>query len=97
MAYGLVLEFTDVSRKQYDAVNEKLGIDMESGKGDWPAGLVSHAAGPGASGWIVIEVWASKAAHEAFMGGRLGAALATVGVPVPSRVTESDLVGYQTP
>jgi len=29
MAYGIILEFgSDVTKQQYDAVNEKLGIDM---------------------------------------------------------------------
>jgi hypothetical protein len=97
MAYGIVLEFTDVDRKQYDAVNDKLGIDMASGTGDWPAGLLSHAAGPLPSGWIVSEIWESKSAHEGFMAGRLGAALAAVGVPAPTRVTDSDLVSYRAP
>ena len=39
----------------------------------------------------------SKADQEAFMGSRLGAALAEVGVPAPSQIIESDLVNYQTP
>jgi hypothetical protein len=97
MAYGIVLEFTDVDGKQYDAVNEKLGIDMASGKGDWPAGLLSHAAGPLPAGWIVSEIWESKSAQESFMAGRLGAALADAGVPAPTRVTDSELVSYRTP
>ena len=37
MAYGIVLEFDDsVGKQQYDAVNEKLGIDMAKGAGAWP-------------------------------------------------------------
>jgi hypothetical protein len=97
MAFGITLEFTGVTQAQYDAVNGKLGIDMATGTGDWPKGLASHAAGPTADGWVVSEVWDSKADHEAFLGGRLGVALAEVGVPAPTRVTESDLVSYRTP
>jgi len=98
MAYGIVLEFTNVGREQYDAVNQKLGIDSTSSESDWPAGLISHGAGPlPGGGWIVTEIWESKAAHEAFMGGRLGAALAAVGIPAPTRVTESDLLTHQLP
>ena len=50
MAEGLILEFEGVGREQYEAINGRLGIDMESGQGDWPAGLVFHAGGakPGA-------------------------------------------------
>ncbi|MFN8036142.1 MAG: hypothetical protein U0V73_09440 [Acidimicrobiia bacterium] len=97
MSYGIVLVFDGVDQTQYWAVNEKLGIDRD-GTGDWPPGLVSHTGGPTAGGgWIVSEVWNSRADHEAFMAGRLGAALATVGVPAPVQVIDSDLANYQTP
>ena len=53
MPYGIVLEFDDaVDKAQYDAVNEKLGIDMAKGTGDWPAGLISHAGGTTADGLL---------------------------------------------
>jgi hypothetical protein len=96
MAYGILLEFDDsVGKQQYDAVNEKLGIDMaKNGAGEWPGGLVSHAGGATADGFIVYEVWESKAQQEAFMAGRLGAALGAAGVPQPRKVTEVDVVGH---
>lgn len=97
MAYGIVLEFDNVSPAQYKAVNDKLGIDATSGTGDWPAGLRSHAGGTTPDGFVVYEVWESKAEQEAFMGSRLGAALGAVGVPDPRRITEVDIVGYATP
>jgi hypothetical protein len=97
MAYAIVYEFDGVTRADYDAVNGKLGIDMAAGIGEWPAGILSHAAGPIPGGWVVSEVWESKAAQEDWLGGRLGAALATVEVPPPSRLTEIDLVSYYTP
>jgi hypothetical protein len=96
MAYGIVLTFDGVGEDQYWAVNEKLGINRD-GTGDWPAGILSHTGGPTATGWIVAEIWNSKADQEAFMGGRLGAALGAVGLPEPTQVIESDLVNYQTP
>ena len=34
-----------MSEAEYAAVNKHLGIDMQTGQGDWPAGLLSHAAG----------------------------------------------------
>jgi len=98
MAYGIVFEFgADVSRKDYDAVNDKLGFDMNRGQVDWPAGIMSHGAGPIAGGWVVSEVWESKAAQEAWMANELGPALAAVGVAAPVRVMEIDLVSYHTP
>ncbi len=92
----MVLEFTGIGRKEYDAVNEKFGIDMGTGKGDWPAGLQSHAAGSTDTGWCVFEVWDSKASQEASMQSRLGAALGAVGLPQP-RVLEIDVISYHTP
>jgi hypothetical protein len=97
MAYGIVLEFNGIGREQYDAVNEKLGIDMTTGSGDFPFGLVSHGAGPIADGWLVTEIWESKAAQQAFMSTRLALALAAVGVPAPARLTDSELISFRTP
>jgi len=96
MAYGITLAFDGVGADKYWAVNEKLGINRD-GTGDWPNGLRSHSGGPTAAGWVVSEVWNSKADQEAFMASRLGAALGAVGVPAPSQVIESELVNYQTP
>jgi hypothetical protein len=61
MSYGIVLRFEGVDEAQYWAVNEKLGINRD-GTGDWPAGMVSHAGGSTSDGWVVSEVWESKAA-----------------------------------
>jgi len=46
MPEALILEFTGVTEAEYEAVNKQLGIDMHTGEGEWPAGLLSHAAGP---------------------------------------------------
>ena len=93
MAYAIVFEFgPEVDQKQYDAVNEKLGFDMQAGTGDLPQGLRAHAAGPLADGgWAVIELWDSKAAQESWFGGTLAGALSAVGVAAPTRLTDSEL------
>ena len=96
MSYGIVLVFDGVGADQYWAVNDRLGIKPD-GSGDWPAGILSHTGGPTATGWVVTEVWNSKADQEAFMASRLGSALGAVGLPSPSQVIESELVNYQTP
>jgi hypothetical protein len=95
MAYGIVLVFDGVGADQYWAVNDKLGINRD-GSGDWPAGILSHSGGPTSTGWVVAEVWNSKADQEAFMAARLGAALGSVGVPEPVQVIESELVNHHT-
>ena len=94
MAYGLVLAFEGVGEEQYWTVNEKLGIGRD-GKGDYPAGLLVHAGGPTPTGWVVTEVWESKAAQETFIAERLGEALATAGVPAPSQVIDTETVNFQ--
>ncbi len=98
MAEALILEFTAVGEAEYTAVNKQLGIDMHTGQGDWPAGLLSHAAGHADDGtFVVAEVWASRADQEAFMASRLGAALAAGGVTSPPKVRWVPLLAYHQP
>jgi hypothetical protein len=98
MAEALILEFEGTGRADYDAVNEVLGIDMGSGEGDWPPGLLVHTAGATENGWAVMEVWESREAQEAFMNERLGAALQEGGITdPPSRAEWLDLAAHHTP
>ncbi len=95
MPEALILEFTGVGETEYAAVNKLLDIDMQTGQGDWPAGLLSHAAGTADDGtFIVSEVWSSRAAQEAFMTSRLGAALQAGGVTSMPRVRWMPLLAY---
>src|ERR1039458_9433280 len=81
MAAELILEFEGVTAKEYYAVNKALGIDVESGEGDWPEGMISHAAGLREDGhFVVTEVWNSVKDQEAFMSRRLRSALAEGGI-----------------
>jgi hypothetical protein len=98
MPEALILEFQGVTEADYEAVNKQLGIDMNSGTGDWPAGLMSHAAGTAGDGaFVVSEVWASRADQEAFLHGRLGAALAAGGVTAQPSVRWVPLIAYHLP
>jgi hypothetical protein len=98
MAEGLILEFEGIGIAEYEAVNKALGIDMASGQGDWPDGLQYHAGGAKAGGWVVFEIWESRADQEAFMQGRLGAALQQGGVTGrPSRAEWLDLAAHHSP
>jgi hypothetical protein len=99
MAAGLILEFEGQTLEHYNKVNEALGIDTESGTGDWPDGLVSHSAGLNEDGHLVVmEVWDSPEHQAAFMEGRLGEALAKGGIEgPPSSVTWIELEAYHTP
>jgi hypothetical protein len=94
VAEGLILEFDGIGRAEYDAVNEKLGIP----EGAWPDGLVFHAGGAKPGGWVVFEIWASKADQERFMAERLGRALQEGGVTSPpARVEWLDIAAYESP
>ena len=98
MAEGLILEFEGVGREEYESVNGRLGIDMESGEGDWPAGLLFHAGGAKPGGWVVFEVWESCPAQEQFMNERLGRALQEGGISEPpTRVEWLDLAAHHNP
>ncbi len=98
MAEALILEFAGLNDADYAAVNANLGIDPETGKGDWPAGLLSHAGGAAGDGaFVVVEVWASQADQAAFMESRLGPALGAAGVTVVPAVRWVPLRAYHVP
>ena len=92
MSYAIVLVFEGVNEDDYWRVNDTLGVGRD-GSGDWPDGMKSHAGGPTPNGgWLVIEKWDSKASQEAFMASRLGAAIASAGVPAPVHIFETDTI-----
>ena len=98
MAVCLILKFTGIGRPEYEAVNTKLGIDFNTGAGDWPAGMTSHAAGIADDGsFNVVEIWESREAQGRFMQGRLGRALQEAGVTAVPQLTWIELFAYQTP
>jgi hypothetical protein len=92
---GLILEFDGFGADTYEKVNDALGIDMETGEGDWPEGLVSHIGAARDGGFVVFEAWRSKADQERFMEERLAAALRAGGVDAPpSRVEWLELTAH---
>ncbi len=98
MPEALILEFTGVSEADYEAVNKQLGIDMHTGQGDWPAGLLSHAAGMADDGlFVVSEVWSSRTAQESFLASRLGAAFAAAGLTAAPAIRWVPLLAYHRP
>ncbi len=99
MVAQLILEFDGVTEKEYEATNAALGIDMDSGKGDWPDGLITHAAGLRDDGhFVVTEVWDTPQHQERFMEGRLGEALEKGGISsAPSSITWIELIAHHQP
>jgi hypothetical protein len=98
MAEELILEFTGVDEAHYSAVNKELGLDARTGAGDWPAGLLSHAAGTAEDGtFVVTEIWSSRAEQGAFMESRLGPALMAGGITGMPAVRWVPLLAYHQP
>jgi hypothetical protein len=98
MAEGLFIEFSGIGEAEYRAVNDKLGINMETGGGEWPAGLLMHTAAVTSAGtFAVAEVWRSQADQEVWMHGRLGEALAAAGVTAQPTIRWVSLLSFQTP
>jgi hypothetical protein len=94
----LILEFSGVTEADYASISGHLGIDVHTGEGDWPPGLLSHAGGAGDDDtFIVTEVWNSRADQAAFLDSRLGAALAAGGVTTMPKVLWVPLMAYHTP
>jgi quinol monooxygenase YgiN len=95
VSVSCILEFNGVSVEQYHEVDGYLGIDVRTGEGDWPAGLMSHVGSMGDhDNFVVFEVWDSKDAQQAFMESRLGAALAKASVPEPTRFEWFEVEGH---
>src|SRR4051794_26122263 len=98
MAEAVILEFEGIGRTEYEAVNKELGLDPETGAGDWPEGLQMHCGGTADSGkFVVVEVWSSRDAQGAFMQSRLGPALGAGGITAAPTVTWVPLLAYRTP
>lgn len=64
MAVAYIFEVPGAGQEQYDAVMDRLG------RGDQP-GRLYHVAGPVEDGWMVVDVWESKEAFEAFLAEKL--------------------------
>ena len=84
MAAELILEFEGVTTKEYYAVNEALGVDPDTGEGNWPDGLITHAASPLDDGNLVVtEVSDTPEDQATFMVQRLGGAVVRGGITSP--------------
>ena len=82
MPVVMVHDSPGVTQEQY----EQVGARLTDGRGlsslsDWPVdGILSHAAGPTADGWRVIDVWESEEAFQRF-GEVIGPVLQELAYP----------------
>jgi hypothetical protein len=97
MADAIIWEFDGLTRADYNAVNEKLGIDP-AGDGGWPEGLIHHTSAEKSGGLVVFEVWESKDVQERWLNEQLRPALAAAGVTTPpTRVEWLEVVAQASP
>ena len=96
MAAALILEFDGGTEDEYRAVSKELGIDLDTGTGDWPEGLITHSGGINDAGnLVVMEVWDTPEHQARFMDGRLTEAMARAGVTrEPASVTWIELTAH---
>ena len=97
MAELVTVEVAGFDESDYKAVNQILGLDMYTGSGDLPAGMLTHAAGPMEGGWKVVEIWRSREDQENFLHSRLGAAMQQAGATSQPKITWLSLVTYLSP
>src|SRR5208283_4220448 len=86
MAVGLIMQFSGVDAAKYDAILKEAGLKGKNAV--WPAGIISHAAGPTADGWCVVDVWSSQAQFDRFLSKTLKPAFDRAGgMPEPHVTT----------
>ncbi len=64
MAYATVVEFSDSTEETYKKIFAEVGDEPIKG-------LIVHAAGPGAKGVRILDVWESKEDSDRFLMERL--------------------------
>jgi hypothetical protein len=96
MAEVILIE-VDCDPALYSRVNGSLGLDPNTGAGDWPKGLLTHVGGGGDGTVVVVEVWESRADQESWMVSALGPALGQAGVAQPKRMEWLSLLGNINP
>ena len=92
MAEVIVIE-VDCDPLLYPEVNRILGLDPNTGAGDWPEGLLTHIGAGGDGTVVVVEVWETRAQQESWMATTLGPALGQAGVSMPRRMEWLSLLG----
>ncbi len=62
MPIGVIFEVPDASAEEYDAVMAQLAHRNAD-----PPERLCHVAGPSQDGWVVVDIWESREAFEAFL------------------------------
>ena len=83
MAIGILVDVPGATQEQYDKTMIELNLDAQPAQG-----LISHLAGPSATGWRVVDVWQTRADFENFLQTRLGAAIHNSGMTGQPQISE---------
>lgn len=78
MSVITTLEFPDLTEEQY----EQIGASLSGGA---PDGILYHACGPVAGGWLIVDIWETADAFDRFVDGTYLPAVRQLGGPEPSR------------
>lgn len=82
MAVFVIFNVPGMTEDQYDQIIR----DLERQDAGAPEGRLYHAAGPTGSGWLVVDVWASREQFDAFAKVLLPIAAAANTTPPPPQV-----------
>ena len=81
MAIAMIFDVPEMTQAVYDRVRTEVLPDNRPA-----AGMLYHVAGPGPSGWRVVEVWESQEAADRFFQAPLGPALRRANTSVQPQV-----------
>jgi hypothetical protein len=81
MAVGVVLEIKGGTLEQYEQVLTKMGLNPG---GTTPPGGKFHWAAKTDDGLLIVDVWETREAFDAFAEEKIGPISAEVGMPAPT-------------
>jgi hypothetical protein len=89
MAVGIRITLPGVGVEEFDRVEAAIDV-----RGNHPDGLIFSASGPVDGGWLVTDLWESRAHFDAFGAERVGPAVAATGVSVQPEIAEFPVHEY---
>ena len=81
MAVLMQLMVTPATRAQFDQLDLRVGEAMSQAAGP-PTGLMSHVVYPQDAGFVIADVWRTRADAETFVNGPLQSLLGEAGLTV---------------
>lgn len=89
MAIGLRIKLPGVEVEEFDRIDALINV-----REDHPDGLIFSASGPVDGGWLVNDVWESRAHFDTFAATRIGPAVAAAGSTASPEIEEFPIHEY---